>query len=724
MALPKVPLDSFANALVLLPPPSIQGRVNALRCANDKSHPRWTAHLTLVFPFVGAEHLPNVLSHLRSELARAQLQPFPICIDAVGRFRQRDYETVYLGASKDAGATGAPSRNGGLHELWTLLANGVGYKGRPFVPHMTLGQTSHRNEDIQLLESKARRLLAAGPLEWTVDRVVVFQKDEKDGGKMKIVDELLLDCSIPREHCAIAPDTQSTYHFDSAANAWVAGAVTSLSSPHVSQLTVATFNILHSPQNNCITRFENIRSILLDTGGDVICLQEVTDEFLDLLLQDRDIRARWTWCTRAPNSPMESERNVVVLSSDHLSFSWNRVSLGGKHKAASVLSLKVSRSRPEDEDNDNDDPITICLAAVHLTAGLTAQHLETKAREFATLLSYLQLNHPDAEWLIAGDTNFPSNFKPPIPSVVACEVILDVWTSLHGDNGSGEFPTADSRDATYDPTRNTLALETARADKSPQRYDRVYLKSSGGLTCRSVEVLSSHPSIRTASDHWPVRARFCVAPKKSMDGGEGNLNSYQNEEGGSGNADPPSTTANSSDSSSRGSSITPDGDLLEFLHASNAIPSSEQERQREEVMQALREIVGASETGETQRGSSERVDSPEEGVGPMRTARSAVKLVLVLVGSAAMGVDLPDSDLDCVVVGNVNSATFWELTKQRIAAYNKATLHEQPSHSKVALRRFVKAAAVQMMVLEVDGKKIDLQYCPSAELAERYGILS
>ncbi len=49
-------------------------------------------------------------------------------------------------------------------------------------------------------------------------------------------------------------------------------------------------------------------------------------------------------------------------------------------------------------------------------------------------------------------------------------------------------------------------------------------------------------------------------------------------------------------------------------------------------------------------------------------------------------------------------------------SYNRAA---QPLQHKVALRRFVKAAAVQMMVLEVDGKKIDLQYCPAAELAER-----
>ncbi len=141
-----------------------------------------------------------------------------------------------------------------------------------------------------------------------------------------------------------------------------------------------------------------------------------------------------------------------------------------------------------------------------------------------------------------------------------------------------------------------------------------------------------------------------------MDRGDKELNTSQNEARNTGNTDPPSTTVYPSDSPSRDSFITPDAGLLEFLHASNAIPSLEQGAQLKEVLLALRKIVGASEDGEAQRGSSERADIPD--AGPMRTARSAVKLVLVLVGSAAMGVDLPGSDLDCVVVGNVNTATF------------------------------------------------------------------
>jgi hypothetical protein len=40
------------------------------------------------------------------------------------------------------------------------------------------------------------------------------------------------------------------------------------------------------------------------------------------------------------------------------------------------------------------------------------------------------------------------------------------------------------------------------------------------------------------------------------------------------------------------------------------------------------------------------------------------------------------------------------------------------ARGQVRLRRFVKDASVQMMALDVDGVKIDLQYCPAGKLVE------
>ena len=134
-------LDSFSTALVLLPPPSIQTRINALRVANDKSYPRWTAHVTLIFPFVSGERLPGHLHSLRSAIRSAEIKPFDLCLDSVGVFRQREYETVYLGQIQTSAERS--SGNEQVHALWRVLAQTLGYSGRGFVPHMNLGQTSH-----------------------------------------------------------------------------------------------------------------------------------------------------------------------------------------------------------------------------------------------------------------------------------------------------------------------------------------------------------------------------------------------------------------------------------------------------------------------------------------------------------------------------------------------------------------------------------------------------
>jgi len=95
---------------------------------------------------------------------------------------------------------------------------------------------------------------------------------------------------------------------------------------------------------------------------------------------------------------------------------------------------------------------------------------------------------------------------------------------------------------------------------------------------------------------------------------------------------------------------------------------------------------------------------------PTPTPIPAVRLVVVPVGSFAMGYHTADSDVDCFVIGNINTQTFWRLIRWQIRAAG--------NEHCVKLRRFVKDTLVQMMVLDVDGVEIDLQYCPAAKLAD------
>lgn len=77
-------LDSYSTAVVLLPPADIQARINSLRNGNDKSFPRWTAHFTLLFPFVPPKQLLRAVDHLREVIQAARPAPFDIDLDHVG----------------------------------------------------------------------------------------------------------------------------------------------------------------------------------------------------------------------------------------------------------------------------------------------------------------------------------------------------------------------------------------------------------------------------------------------------------------------------------------------------------------------------------------------------------------------------------------------------------------------------------------------------------------
>lgn len=676
-------LDSFSAAIVLLPPPSIQTRLNLFRSANDKSSSRWTAHITLVFPFVNPEHISTVLPSLKSAIDAAKLNPFPICLDKVDRFRQRDYDTVYLGQT--SGPNGSVG-NEEVHRLWAVLAETLGYKGRTFVPHLTLGQCSHNSRDAELFQSKCQRVLHGGPVYWTVSSVVVLRKDDKDSGRMKVTDEIFLHSLGPAKQSIIASEAPYTYHYNPRDKNWHPALVNPAPQYSTEELSVLTFNILHSQQFPSISRFQDIRNVLLESNTDILCLQEVTDELLTLLLRDELICSRWMWSTRSPDTPMESERNVLVMTKDTLPFSWSRFAPSGQHKAMSLLNLHFVY---------RDSPIRLVFSAVHLTAGLTPQLLEAKTNEMLSLVRHLKQNHTDAEWIVAGDTNLPSNHA--LPSVIQ-DSLMDVW------NYRSDPIATTHKDATYDPERNTLAAQTARSCMRPQRYDRVFVKRSGLIHARSIVVLSSIPSVNEISDHWPLHAVLHIGSPEDM--AEESV-SDSSASAGLTEADIIPWFPLITD---KGNGVEdPDSNLCAFALAEKTIPNVEQINELNRVLQTLCRVLGTLRRG---RSSREGQQSDTRS----RSSATSVHLVLVPVGSVSMGLNFPESDLDCIVVGNVNPSIFWAITRQRIVGQSPVT----PMNDRVFLRRFVKDAAVQMMILEVNAIKIDLQYCPATNIAEKF----
>lgn len=572
----------------------------------------------------------------------------------VDSFSQRSYDTVYL----------APPNPDDLRRVWSPIAKAFGYRGRPFVPHLTLGQADKTPESREFFRRQGSNLIASG-LSWTVGSVVILRKDESDGGAMKIYAEIPFESRTRRPALTIAPTSRPVYHLGG--DGWTPSSAQEVSASVQERLTVATYNVLHDEAFPIAPRLEPLVKAITSSKADILCLQEVSDELLQHLSAHADVRACFAWSTRGPDETMENERNIWVLSRRDVSFSWQNVTVNGKAKPVHVLSVNFGSS-------------LLVLAAVHFTAGLTVDRIRRKEQEFRSLSEHLQSTYPDAtDVIIVGDTNFPTSMSA--PSTKDDSQWLDAWQEAHSSD--------DTPGNTYDPQANPVALRTSKEDKSPQRYDRLYLRAGGRLSVSSASLFGVNETGKSApSDHYGLAVTLRYDTTHASNASTTTVQMKA--------ARVPSASLSTREVS--------DKDLISLLEEHSLIPSEEDHKLKEKTVETLRSILTQVPLQPSTDAALERAleDSPS-------TAAFAVKLIVQPVGSFALGVDFPSSDVDCLVVGNISPTTFWALARQRIK-------QAQPVSR---IKRFVKEAAVQMLELDVMGVKVDLQYCCAASLSER-----
>lgn len=579
---------------------------------------------------MGDEHLSATIELLRHALSVSSINPFPFKLDRVGYFRQSAVDTVHL-------APGDPTQ---IRALWTVLSNQVGYKGRPFAAHLTVGQASRKSPDaLNFLNTKARALCdAIADIEWTVGSVAVLRKDDSDGGVMKLVEEIFLPgyFAAPFRPLPLYPTVK---HVEAG---WeiLENAKPACLPP---KFSVATYNILNDPAFPPLSRIDQIQGVIKDSNPDILCLQEVSDELLQLLLNSPIFSSTYIYSSRAPGFIYENERNILILSK--YSFTWSKLEIGGKHKPALLATFLEADSK------------ALNLAAIHLTAGRTTSTIAQKTSELEALTAHIRAQESEGDWIILGDTNWPST-HPTTP--------LD---ALFEDVAS-EDP-----QATFDPNLNSLAAQTARHDRLPQRYDRIYLKKGSSLHPSSV-LLFGKEGVVPPSDHWGLFVEFEPKTEKT---GMGTLAT----------SDPYLTLP--------GTHLSAE-ELRAVCDAHQWVPSVDQEDKFSAALRATRNLF-----------SSWPASIPSS---TSTASTSMVKIRIEPVGSYALGVHTSDSDLDCLAVGNISAATFWGVARTRLRG-------QATQDGTVKLRRFVKDAIVQMMELEVDGIKVDLQYCAAARLVDQ-----
>ncbi len=134
-----MPEKTHKTAVVLVPPESVWGPIQAIRRAHDRQVRRWMPHVTLLYPFRPREAFDSAAPAL--EAAAAGVEPFEVTLDEFRWFRHgRGRSTMWL----------APEPADRLVGLQAVLqaavpdCDDVARHRKGFVPHLSVGQAPGR----------------------------------------------------------------------------------------------------------------------------------------------------------------------------------------------------------------------------------------------------------------------------------------------------------------------------------------------------------------------------------------------------------------------------------------------------------------------------------------------------------------------------------------------------------------------------------------------------
>ena len=128
---------TYRSALVVVPPGSVHGPIQALRAKHDPSYPRWMPHVTLVYGFVDEEHFEEAARAVA--LALASTPPFEVQLDSFDVFEHDGSATVWLRPkSRPEGAL--RSLQAALQAIFPRCDEQAGKSSAGFTPHLTVAR--------------------------------------------------------------------------------------------------------------------------------------------------------------------------------------------------------------------------------------------------------------------------------------------------------------------------------------------------------------------------------------------------------------------------------------------------------------------------------------------------------------------------------------------------------------------------------------------------------
>ncbi|KID61949.1 DUF455 domain protein, partial [Metarhizium hybridum] len=658
-------LPSHDTAVCLTPPKNLWPSINSVRRLYDKAFEKWPPHVNLVYPFVGPEVLSDAVDML-CQIDLAALVPKTISLQEADYFTHRNDNTLILKPGQYGPSTFAV--NWEIKQLAILV--------RDSSRSMRLwGYVDIQNQQCQQSSS-----------------LLGFQLD---GSSQET-------------------QSQTTFAFDSSTLSWKTALPSTPPPDSIRQLVVASYNVLAEfewPPDT--SRYQGLVSTILSerAAADVLVLQEVTDHFLPYLLQHQGVCARYRFATHGPpgqpgHGPLPNLLNIVVLSK--LAFRWNYVPFARKHKGAAVVELAVSHQDPQMISN----PQSIILAACHLTQGLADGAVVAKKNELHKLIHHLSTEFPNHPWVIAGDFNLATSVFTidearkkgqlssrgyqslcEIDSMFANYCLQDAWllTRLRsgvsrdtvGSSQSPEELFEGEQGATFDPTTNPLAEKAVggNLNNRPQRYDRIIFNGALSLAACGFNtfgwpVCDTGDGQSVASDHWGIRCLFKYLERDANFAAQNASNSVL-------------TKFRKSPSS-----LGDIGSLKHSLMSLGCLPTQADQEDRSKAFQLLQSVLCEPNKNQTRH-----------------QLRTGPDMVLIPVGSYGLGVWTPESDVDCLCVGNISAKIFFALAISRL---------RRAKSRGISILRIVRAKTGIMLELSIFAVKFDLQYCAAALVAEKY----
>ncbi|EJT78999.1 hypothetical protein GGTG_04090 [Gaeumannomyces tritici R3-111a-1] len=746
-ALQPISTSSHGTALCIIPPRDLWPSVDRLRALYDKAHKKWPPHLNLVYPFAKVESLERAADEIGAGLESWRRQTGDdskpkIRLDSADVFPHRRDNTIFRCDSDE-------DRRRALQETraTVLAALGQTDSASHHRLHMTVAQSDDLGASAHKFLYEKVKLLPK--MEWEVDtlHILVRERTTLENGASSSVMKAWGTVDLGTGAVSRFPTPQGFYEedapgateeeeendasvalgarlppspsfaYDEDARVWKRRSPRAAHAQRVvpRELRVSSYNVLaeflHPPAQDRYPAL--VRNILSRQGSaEILVLQEVTDDFLVYLLQDESVRAAYPFVSHGPPcqddlEPLPSFLNMVVLSS--WPFEWEAVPFARRHKGAIVATFP-GLARWEDGEC-----LALAVAAVHLTHGLTDGAVAAKRGELQRVLAHLADTYEGHPWVLAGDFNMTTSAhtvsaalkKGDISSQTAAYLagfdtmldqagLVDTWAASGGGAGSGGHD-ADEAGATFDPSLNKLAGQMVGngLGNRPQRYDRILFRGEGmldvagfnmfGLVDEAAAAQTSDGAAERAvygSDHWGIRCSLRL--EAGMASGD----------------------ATTSEISSLVVAVEPrkasgaleDVQLLrDSLSALGAFPTEDEAARRQEAFELLRDLILENPTG------TEVTD------GASAAARPRPPLVVTSVGSYGLGVWTPSSDIDVMCIGPYSSAVFMALAVQRI---------RKAGARGFKLVRRVRANTGTMLELEVQGVKMDLQYCAATSVAE------